>query len=71
MIVVRAILWSNGMVMAFDESGQQVPDYQGRGAEVIPRLRRKYPDLKIEGMDWQTDVRDPETARWKSIATGK
>jgi hypothetical protein len=23
-------LWSNGMVMVFDNSGQQMPDYQGR-----------------------------------------
>jgi hypothetical protein len=56
MNVVRAVLWTNGMVMAFDERGEQVPDYQGRRQDVLPLLLRDYPDLKIEGMDWTADA---------------
>lgn len=55
--VVKAVLWTNGMVMAFDQAGQQVPEYQGRGHKIIPLLRRDFPDLLIIGGDWATDVR--------------
>jgi hypothetical protein len=56
MKLTRAILWTNGMIMAFDTRGQQVPEYQGPGTEVIPRLRRDFPGIVIEGMDWATDI---------------
>jgi hypothetical protein len=55
MILKRAILWSNGMVMAFDEHGKQAPEYQGVGTEIIPKIREDFPALVIEGMDWATD----------------
>lgn len=60
----RVILWTNGMVMAFDTDGRQVPEYQGPGAEVIPRIRRDFPGLVIEGMDWATDVLPAFKEEW-------
>jgi len=57
MIATRAILFTNGMLMVFDENGKQFCDYQGIGQEMIPKLRRDFPDCPIEGMDWSTDVR--------------
>jgi hypothetical protein len=51
-----AYLFTNGMVMAFDENGQQMTDYQGKGLVVIPKIRRDFPEITIEGMDWRTDV---------------
>ncbi len=56
MTVVKAILWSNGQVMSFDWDGKQVPEYQGNGTEIIPKLRKDFPDLIIVGMDWATDI---------------
>jgi hypothetical protein len=53
--VARAVLWTNGMVMAFDAEGHQVPAYQGLGRDVIPAIRRSFPSLVIEGLDWATD----------------
>jgi hypothetical protein len=45
------------MVMAFGEDGKQVPEYQGHGRDIIPKLRRDFPHLVIEGKDWDTDFR--------------
>jgi hypothetical protein len=53
----KAILFTNGMLMVFDEAGEQMGDYQGMGSEMIPKLRLEYPDCPITGMDWNTDVR--------------
>jgi len=54
--VVRAYLWTNGQTMAFDDKGQQVPEYQGEGMVMVPKLRKDFPDLLIEGVDWATDM---------------
>ncbi len=55
-MLIRAILWTNGQVMAFDEHGQQVPEYQGTGYEMIPKIRKDHPDCPIMAGDWATDV---------------
>lgn len=54
--VDKAILWTNGMLMCFDRDGQQVPEYQGLGVDMIPKLRKDFPDLVIVAGDWTTDV---------------
>ncbi len=54
---VKATLFTNGMLMVFDESGQQVPEYQGLGREMIPKLRRDFPEVPVEGADESEDVR--------------
>lgn len=57
MIATKAILFTNGMLMVFDENGQQFSEYQGMGKKMIPKLKRDFPDCLIEGMDWNSDVR--------------
>lgn len=37
--VTHAIEFGNGMLMVFDCYGHQVPEFQGRADEMIPRLR--------------------------------
>lgn len=54
---MKAILFTNGMLAVFGDDGQQMPDYQGMGSEMIPKLRCDYPDCQISGMDWNSDVR--------------
>lgn len=50
--VVKAYVWQNGMVMAFDKNGNQVPDYQGRKEDVLDKLKRDFPAADIEGAIW-------------------
>ena len=61
---MKAILFTNGMLMVFDDNGQQMPDYQGIGSEMIPKLRQDFPDCPINGMDWNADVR-PGIKHWE------
>jgi hypothetical protein len=42
-------LFSNGIVMAFDEHGEQLPQYQGTHAAVRARLR----DVPLEGVAFE------------------
>ena len=67
MTVVKAYLFTNGRVTAFDENGKQVPEYQGHRQVMVPKLRRNFPGLIIEGMDWATDFQNaPEL--WTNIS---
>jgi hypothetical protein len=43
-MIDRVYLWSNGMVMTFDEKGDQMPDYQGRLPAVRDRILADAPD---------------------------
>lgn len=36
-MVSKLVVWSNGMVMCFDEHGQQMPGFQGPINEVLER----------------------------------
>ena len=53
--IKMVVLWSNGMVLAFDERGEQVPECQGRLLVVREKLR----DLVGE---WLTAKRQVHTA---------
>lgn len=57
--VVRVWTFSNnGMVMACDEAGEQVPEYQGRLEDVEARIRRDFPDAEwMEPFDFAAAVR--------------
>lgn len=58
--VVRVWTFSNnGMVMACDEEGQQVPEYQGRLADVEARLRADFP-----GAEWMEPFDYADAAAW-------
>ncbi len=46
---VHFMFGPNGMVAAFDASGQQVPEWQGTRAEIVTKLVRFLgPDVKVE-----------------------
>ena len=47
---VKAYLWSNGKVTAFDADGRQVPEYQD--IDALEMLSRDFPDLLIEKAAW-------------------
>lgn len=42
--------WRNGMVMVFDQHGDQMTEYQGRREVVLPKIKAVYSG-KIEGED--------------------
>jgi hypothetical protein len=37
-VLTRVMCWENGMVMAFDQFGQQMPEFQGRKADVMDKI---------------------------------
>jgi hypothetical protein len=37
-MITKVMLWSNGVIMVFDERGEQMPEYQGHGQETITRI---------------------------------
>ena len=41
-------LLNNGMVIAFDKAGKQVPKYQGKIDEIRLLLQKDFPNLKIK-----------------------
>jgi hypothetical protein len=47
--MAKAYVFGNGMVIAFDQFGQQMPDYQGPLAEVQDKIRADYPHVEIRG----------------------
>lgn len=40
--VTEVILWQNGMVMVFDQFGDQMPDYQGKVDDVRDNINRVF-----------------------------
>ena len=51
--ITHVYLWQNGMVTAFDQHGQQMPDYQGPVEEVEAKIKAVY-DGPWHGGNWQT-----------------
>ena len=49
-ILTKAYQFANGMVMAFDQNGQQMPEYQGSLDEVQAKILADYPAVKITEM---------------------
>lgn len=50
----KVILWSNGLVMVFDVTGNQMAEYQGRRCEAVKELKKA--DLSEAGFeigDWR------------------
>lgn len=46
------IVFMNGLVMAFDRHGQQMPVYQGYGIDLLPRLK----DLNLNNTELQREI---------------
>lgn len=45
-VLTTAYHFTNGNTMAFDQFGQQMPEYQGRDATL--RIKQDYPNIIIE-----------------------
>ena len=58
--VVAAHLLPNGMIMAFDQNGEQVPEYQGRYEEVAGRLREDFPNMPLNWTEWEPFTPKPK-----------
>ncbi len=49
-MIAGVIRWVNGMVMVFDEEGQQLPGYQGRWKDMREKILHDKPShVTIEG----------------------
>lgn len=46
-VLTKCYTFPNGMVIAFDQHGQQMPDYQGTFAEVAGKILRDFPNVRI------------------------
>lgn len=56
---IRAYCFPNGMMAVFDANGEQVPDYQGKTVDELPRLRADHPQCRVFEADWDGTQRDP------------
>lgn len=48
LVMKKCYVFDNQMVMAFDQFGQQMPDYQGLICDVQDKIRRDYPEMQIK-----------------------
>lgn len=55
----KVILWANGMVMAFDDEGQQMPEFQGREMEALRKLRAAGWTGKPDHRTWKWSAPEP------------
>lgn len=52
-MINKVIIWQNGMVMVFDENGEQFPEYQGKKEEVLEKILKDKPEtVEIEHQIW-------------------
>jgi hypothetical protein len=54
--ITNVYKFANGMVIVFDQHGQQMPEYQGRYEDVIDKIRAAY-DGPIDERSWSTPGR--------------
>ncbi len=47
--ITHVYLWSNGMVMVFDQFGQQMPEYQGCYEDVVDKINAAYNSVWYSG----------------------
>jgi hypothetical protein len=62
-MLMKVVRWSNGMVMAFNEYGQQIPELQGVYTEQLASRIRRETTLETEFSvgDWRYGTRDQVT----------
>lgn len=53
--ICKVIIWSNGLVMVFDQFGEQMPEYQGKEEEKIPEIRKVYAGIIDKGV-WNQSI---------------
>ena len=54
-IISHVYRFDNGMVMMFDQFGEQMPDYQGYYTDVIDAIRRDAPEIRVLENTWDTE----------------
>jgi hypothetical protein len=54
--IMRAILWTNGMVMVFDHAGKQIPDLQGHYGEKIDQILPRMGKEPMYLCDWPSQT---------------
>jgi hypothetical protein len=52
-ILTNSYRFQNGIVMAFDQNGEQMPEYQGRFEDVRDKITRDFPGVAIQGAIWR------------------
>lgn len=61
LVLSRVMCWENGMVMAFDQLGKQMPEFQGKKADVWDKIcDAATKDTLIEG--------DVVPLRWRNVS---
>jgi hypothetical protein len=50
---VKVIIWQNGMVMAFDSKGEQMPDWKGKHEDLKEKLKTLPKTTIIEHGNWR------------------
>lgn len=45
-------IFPNGMVACFDQYDEQMPKYQGRKEEALPKLQADYPNINLRHDQW-------------------
>ena len=70
-MIKKAILWTNGMVMVFDEKGEQMPEYQGQYSEVKDKiLKASTPETVFTFGQWNEGEFVVDKERWEKNIYG-
>lgn len=56
---VKAYTFPNGMMIVFDQDGQQVPAYQGPTDDYLPILRQDFPGVQVNPATWDGKRENP------------
>ena len=65
-MIKTAIKCANGIVMVFDEKGEQVPEYQGQYPEVKESILKDAPSNAIFGyfFNYESELRIVPREKW-------
>lgn len=56
---MRAYQFKNGMMMVFDDQGEQMPDYQGETKKFLPKLLKDFPNCVVIDARWDGKRENP------------
>ena len=65
--VIRSVIKAqNGMVIVFDDGGEQVPEYQGQYEAVKPRILNDTPPNAVfsYALDYKTELKTVTREEW-------
>lgn len=67
-MITNVYIWDNGMVMVFDQVGQQMPDYQGHVDEVRSKIIADSPEsAKLFVGRWREYVESVGSIDWDHL----